>query len=185
MYGMTKLIDVQQIIPLPEAQEYQIQLREKEQLERKQQSQKGERRFRFFQGIIDIARAQETRHANIKAGVNHWIGASSGIRGLGLNYVAIQEYCNVELYIDRGEQEENKRIFDTLAARKDGIDKAFGSALSWERLDSKRACRIKYVLPTGSFLSPESDWPKIQEALVDAMSRLENALKPALDSLKL
>ncbi len=126
-----------------------------------------------------------SRHANIKPSVNHWIGASSGIRGLGLNYVAIQEYCNVELYIDRGEQVENKRIFDTLAARKDEIDKAFGSALSWERLDDKRACRIKHVLPSGSFLSPESEWPKIQEALVDAMSRLENALKPALDSLKL
>jgi len=185
LHGTTKLIDVQQIIPLPEAQEYQIQLREKEQLERKQQSQKGERRFRFFQGIIEIARAQKTRHANIKAGVNHWIGASSGIRGLGLNYVAIQEYCNVELYIDRGEQAENKRIFDTLAARKDEIDKAFGAALSWERLDDKRACRIKHVLPTGSFLSPESEWPGIQEALVEAMTRLEDALKPALDSLKL
>ncbi len=31
----------------------------------------------------------------------------------------------------------------------------------------------------------ESEWPQIQEALVDAMSRLENALKPALESLKL
>ena len=35
------------------------------------------------------------------------------------------------------------------------------------------------------YLSPESDWPTIQETLVDAMTRLENALKPALDTLKL
>lgn len=185
LHGTAKLIDVQQIIPLPEAQEYQIQLREKEQIERKKKSQTGDLRLRFFQGVVAIARAQKTRHANIKPGANHWIGASSGIRGLALNYVVIQDYCNVELYIDRGERDENKRIFDTLAARKDEIDKAFGSALSWERLDDKRACRIKYVLPMGSFLSPESDWPKIQEAMVDAMTRLETALKPALDALTL
>jgi len=185
LHGTTKLIDVQQIIPLPEAQEYQIQLREKVQLERKQQSQKGDLRLRFFQGVIAFARTKKTRHSNIKPGVNHWISASAGYRGLILSYVVLQDYCSAELYIDRGVKEENKQIFDALAARKDEIDKAFGSALSWERLDDKRACRIKHVLPTGSFLSPESEWPQIQEALVDAMTRLESALKPALDSLKL
>lgn len=99
--------------------------------------------------------------------------------------MVLRDYCSAEIYIDRGDKEENKRIFDALAARKDEIDKEFGSALSWERLDDKRACRVKHVLPMGSFLSPESEWPKIQEAIVDAMTRLENAFKPALDALKL
>ncbi len=185
LHGTAKLIDVQQIIPLPEAQEYQIQLREKEQIERKQKSQAEEQRYRFWQGLIACARRQGTRHANIKPGIYHWIGASSGIRGLGLNYVAVKDYCDVELYIDRGDTEENKRIFDALVTRKAEIDTAFKEVLSWERLDDKRACRIKHVLPMGSFLSPESDWPKIQESIVDAMIRLESALKPALDALKL
>jgi len=85
----------------------------------------------------------------------------SAVRGLALNYVGIQDYCNVELYIDRGEQGESKRIFDTLAARKDEINKTFKESLSWERLDDKRVCRIKYVLPMGSFLSSESEWQQI------------------------
>jgi hypothetical protein len=185
LHGTSRLIDVQQIIPLPEAQEYQIQLREKEQLERKQKSQKEELRYRFWQGVIACARTHGTRHANITPSFYHWLGASSGIRGLGLNYVAVQDYCDVELYIDRGEGDENKRIFDELMSRSVEIDAAFGEALSWERLDDKRACRIKHVLQRGSFLSPESEWPKIQEAMVDAMTRLENALTPALDLLKL
>jgi hypothetical protein len=185
LHGTSKLIDVQQIIPLPEAQEYQIQLREKEQQERKQRSQSCEMRLRFFQGVVAFARAKKTRHANISPGVNHWISASSGVRGLALNYVVIQDCCTVELYIDRGLKEENKKIFDALVSRRAEIDAAFGEALSWERLDDKRACRIKYVLRMGSFLSPEPEWPAIQEAMVNAMTRLEAALKPGLDLLKL
>lgn len=185
LHGTSKLIDVQQIIPLPEAQEYQIQLREKEQQGRKQKSQKEELRYRFWQGVIACALKHGTRHANITPSFYHWLGASSGIRGLGLNYVAVQDYCDVEIYIDRGVEEENKKIFDALMLRRTEIEKVFGDVLSWERLDGKRACRIKHVLQTGSFLSPEPEWPKIQEAMVNAMTRLEVALKPGLDLLKL
>jgi len=63
--------------------------------------------------------------------------------------------------------------------------KAFGEELSWERLDKRRACRIKSVIRLGSFQSPESEWPAIQVAMVDAMAKLESALRPALDSLRL
>jgi hypothetical protein len=185
LHGTSKLIDVQQIIPLPEAQEYQIQLREKEQQERKQKSQKEELRYRFWQGVIACARKHGTRHANTKPSYYHWISASSGNRGLALNYVATQDFCNVELYIDRGEKEENKNIFDALMLKRADIESTFGESLSWERLDEKRACRIKHVLSTGSFLSPESEWSKIQEAMVAAMAKFEKALNPAIDLLKL
>jgi hypothetical protein len=99
--------------------------------------------------------------------------------------VATQDFCNVELYIDRGEKEENKNIFDALMLKRADIESTFGESLSWERLDEKRACRIKHVLSTGSFLSPESEWSKIQEAMVAAMAKFEKALNPAIDLLKL
>ena len=144
--GGKRLIDVQRIIPLPEAEEYQVQLREKEQVGRKKRAERYDVRLKFWEGLVAIARSRKTRHANIKPGVANWISATSGIRGLGLNYVIVQEYGIAELYIDRGEVTENKRIFDRLLARKDEIEKAFGGTLSWERLDTKRACRIKHVI---------------------------------------
>lgn len=183
--GETRLIDVQQIIPLPEAHEYQIQVREKEQVGRKKRAERYDERLRFWEGVIAIARNNKTRHANIKPGPYHWLGASSGIRGLGLQYVIVQEYGIAELYIDRGDAEENKRIFDQLQARKDEIELAFGGALSWERLDTKRACRIKHVIERGGYRSPESHWPEIQSEMVETMTKLEAALKPGLTSLGL
>jgi len=183
--GEMRLVDVQQIIPLPEAQQYQVQLREKEQVGRKKRVERYDVRLKFWEGLIAIARTRKTRHANIKPGSYHWLGASSGIRGLGLNYVIVQEYGVVELYIDRGEAEENKRIFDKIQDHKDEVEKRFGGALSWERLETKRACRIKHIIELGGYRSPEQDWSAIQKEMVDAMTRLEASLKPALDSLGL
>ena len=89
----------------------------------------------------------------------------------------------VELYIDRGEAGENKRIFDQILARKEEIEKKFGGTLLWERLDTKRACRIKHVIERGGYRSPEQQWPEIQAKMVETMTHLEAALKPTLDSL--
>ena len=183
--GETRLIDVQQIIPLPEAHEYQVQLREKEQVGRKKRAERYDVRQHFWEGLVAVARSRQTRHANIKPGSYHWLGASSGIRGLGFNYVIVQEYGISELYIDRGEVGENKRIFDQLHGQKEEIEANFGGALSWERLDTKRACRIKHVIERGGYRSPESEWPAIQSEMVETMVKLENALKPALDALDL
>jgi hypothetical protein len=55
--------------------------------------------------------------------------------------------------------------------------------LSWERLEGRRACRIRFTV-SGGYRSPEEEWPSIQEKLVQAMVRLEGALRPYLKTLK-
>mgnify|MGYP000104830256 CR=1 FL=1 len=152
---------------------------------RKKRAERYDVRLHFWEGLISICRSRQTRHANIKPGSYHWLGASSGTRGLNLNYAIIQEYGITELYIDRGEAAENKRIFDELLMQKKDIENKFGGPLSWERLDTKRACRIKHVIESGGYRSPELEWPAIQAEMVDTMTKLENALRPALDSLNL
>jgi hypothetical protein len=183
--GAKRLINVQQIIPLPEANEYQVQLREKEQVGRKKRAERFDERLKFWEGLIAITRQRQTRHANIKPGQHSWLGATSGIRGLNFNYVIVQENGIAELYIDRGEAAENKRIFDQLRARKEEIEQAFGGALSWERLDAKRACRIRHLVECGGYRSPESEWPRIQSEMIDTMTKLEAALKQGLAALEL
>lgn len=170
------LIDVQQIIPLPEANEYQVQLREKEQVGRKKRMERHDLREVFWGGVVSLAKARGTRHANISAGSHNWLGARSGVRGFGFNYVIVQDYALVELYIDRTDAVENKQVFDRLHARKDEIERAFGGSLSWERLDTKRACRIKHVIDRGGYRSPEGEWPGIQLEMVESMIKLEAAL---------
>ena len=179
------MVDVQQVIPLPEAHDYQVQLREKEQQGRRQKADRYEIRQRFWEGVVNEAKNKKSRHSQIKPGSYDHIGAGSGVGGLLFNYTVIQDRAYAELYIDRGDVEVNKHIFDTLNENKDKIEQVFGSPLSWERLDDKRASRIKCVVTTGGYRTPESEWPLIQKELVSAMGRLEEALLPHVQSIQL
>ncbi len=48
----------------------------------------------------------------------------------------------LELYIDSGERERNKYVFDKLHTYKAEIESNLGEHLSWERLESRRASRV-------------------------------------------
>jgi hypothetical protein len=176
------LIDVQQIIPLPEVNDYQVQLRVKEQVGRRKRAERHDLRFKFWEGLVAVARKENTRHSHIKPGPYHWLGAGCGYRGLGLNFVISQDAAGAELYIDRGDAKENEQIFDALYSHKDEIEQRFGGCLSWERLDDKRACRIKSYIESGGYRSPESKWPAIQSEMVKTMIKLEDALLPYLET---
>jgi hypothetical protein len=136
--------------------------------------------------LLARASVKTPLHANISPGEYHWIGASSGMRGLNFNYVIRQDEGTVELYIDRGseERETNKRLFDRLHGHREEIERTFGGDLSWQCLDDKRSCRIGYTVTLGGWKSDQPKWPEIQDAMIDGMVRLEKALKPQLASLK-
>ena len=125
-------------------------------------------------------------HAHITPGSYSWIGVSSGIRGLNLNYTVSQDECTAELYIDRGKDsdEENKMIYDQLYAVHEEIDQAVPHKITWERLEGRRASRIRISL-AGGYRSPEEEWDRIQLEQVAAMNELEQALRPHLKKLRL
>lgn len=142
-------------------------------------------RQQFWTGLLERAKAKTRLHANISPGQHGWIGTGAGKYGLNYNYVIRKNDGHVELYIDRGKEaeSENKAIFDKLAESKDGIEAAFGGPLDWQRLEGRRACRIKKDISLGGYRD-ESKWPEIQVAMMDAMIGLEKALKPHIAKLK-
>jgi hypothetical protein len=178
------LIDVQQIIPLPEASDYQIQIREKEHKGRQERSEIHIRRERFWQGLLGLAQSVTKLHSNISPTGYHWIGAGAGLSGLSYNYLIRQHGASVELYIGRKDSGANKRMFDALYSHKLEIERAFGGSLSWERAESNLGSKIAYHLDNGGYDDAEETWPAIHESMVDAMNRLEKATSPYLVNLK-
>lgn len=142
-------------------------------------------RKRWWTMLVSRSAAVNKLHAHITPGEYSWLGTSSGVRGLNLNYTVTQDTCVAELYIDRGKdsEEENKSIFDQLAAHKDEIESAFGGPLRWERLEGKRACRISYAQTGGGYRSPEETWPTLLDGIIGVMDRLEKALRPFINDL--
>jgi hypothetical protein len=143
-------------------------------------------RERFWTGLLEVAKEKTALHANVSPGQYNWVGAGSGTRGLGFNYAVREHGTQVELYIDRGKDSdaENQRIFEELVGRREEVEAAFGDTLEWQRLDGRRACRIRYVIDVGGYRDPEK-WAEIHEVPADAMARLEKAMKPAIQGLGL
>jgi hypothetical protein len=143
-------------------------------------------RKRFWSKLLERAKKKTKLHANISPGQYSWIGTSSGKQGLGFNYSVLQHMAQVELCIDRGKDrdEENKGIFDELVKHKNTVESSFGEPLEWQRLEGRRACRIRKQIEVGGYRD-EDRWPEIQDKMVDAMIQLEKALGPHVAKLQI
>jgi len=151
---------------------------------KKERAERHFMRRRFWAGLLDRAKAQTTLHSARSPSEQDWISTGAGKAGLGLNYSITQHGSMVELYINTGDANENERLFDELLVNKEQIESVYGAPLNWEPLEGKRACRIAERMPSGGWRDDEeADWPRIQDQMIDAMIRLEKALRPYLDRL--
>lgn len=183
--GNQVLVDIQQIIPLPEATDYMVRIREKEVRQRgARKSAREALHKRFWSVLLSRANVKTNLHAGAVPSEDNSIGIPVGVAGLRLYYALGRHNPRVELYIDAGDPVKNKSIFDLLFADKDEIEKRFGIPLVWERMDDKRPCRIRADLTQGS-VQDEHKWNTMQDEMVDQMVRLERALRPELDMLRL
>lgn len=134
---------------------------------------KGERYKNYFQELIDELR-EVHRFTSAKAGQpQNWYSFSSGVTGIsyGANF-AQGGKARAEIYIDLGDQEKNKRIFDSLYAMHEKINPKFNETLIWERLENKRACRIA-VYTDGSIDESDADLGNIKAWHVERLIQLK------------
>jgi len=180
--GDQLFLNVEQVIPLRDAEDYVIRMAEKAQDEIGEQEGIKSRhviRREFWAQLLGVSNDRTELFSNISPSKENWITAGSGMGGVGLNYVVSGRFARAELYIARSSKEENKFVFDELAKRKQTIEDAFGHALTWERMDDKKASRVKYEKDGVSIFNRE-DWPEMTEFMVDAMCRMEGAFRKPL-----
>ena len=86
--------------------------------------------------------------------------------GQALNVEEAQE--PVEVLINIGSKEENKKLYDKLFQNKEDIENSYGEPLTWERLDDKKSARITHRM-FGVDVTNREDWNKIKDFLCEAM----------------
>ncbi len=115
----------------------------KKQSSSESSSAKGEAYREYFQELIDELRE---KHSFTKAKVafpQNWYSFPSGISGISYGTSLAQGgRVRAELYIDLGDSDKNKKLFDWLFEQKQTIESEFGETLNWERLEDRRASRI-------------------------------------------
>ena len=134
-------------------------------------TQGGAQKLDFWQQFIEYNQANNGVYAKSRPTSDAWIGKSiKGIPATNVNLVLTKDNCRIEAYINSGNQEKNKSIFDTLTTQKDAIEQEYGSSLTWQRLDDKVTCRIYEDRPL-SYIN-EDDRQAIFQFFCDATNRM-------------
>jgi hypothetical protein len=143
-------------------------------------SAKGERYRNYFQALIDELR-EKYHFTNARiAQPQNWYSFSSGTSGITFGAVFVQgNKARTELYIDFGDGEENKALFDFLFNQREEIHNQIGKELEWERLDDKRASRIA-VYKDGAIQSKEEELAQIKAWHIENLINFKKILTPLI-----
>ena len=184
--GDDKYINFEQIIPVKDVEDYVISMADKSQSDISSQTEMKTRhiqKLKFWRVYLDFINKKIDLYQNVNPSKDSYISGGTGISGIGFNSVISKKYARVEIYISRNLTEENKIVFDKLFERKNEIEEAFCGNLEWERLDGKKASRIK-AEKEGIGYDSEDDWQAMIEFMTDSMERLVKAAKGPLKDVR-
>lgn len=108
----------------------------------------------FWQQFKSYCKKHNSRIGSRKAQARHWYNVSIGNSGakVALTVNTREQELGCELYI-----KDDKEWFDELYGQKEDIEAMIGSSLEWQRLDDKKASRIK--LAKDFNLEDLDQWP--------------------------
>ena len=86
------------------------------------------------------------------------------------------------MYIDSGDRDWNKGLFDQMYDRKEGIESQVGAPLEWERLDERIASRV-YVARDGTIDDQEETLKEIRRWMIAQLLKFKEVFGPRLDEL--
>jgi hypothetical protein len=132
------LIDIKQIIPVKETEDYIIKLAEKQQEEVQNQKTRGVRfdvRHNFWKKFLNAGETKSHLLDNLSPTTENWLGIGLGKIGITLDLNIGRKYTRTKIQINRGDKELNKYTFDFLYKHKESIETEIGYALDWNRKD--------------------------------------------------
>lgn len=178
-------IDIQQIIPTPEAEEFMIGISSKETEEKSAKvalKSRHKLRLEFWEQLLQALRERDVQlFQNVNPSKENWISAGAGVASCGYAFILTRNDVRVQLNFERSDPSENKCLYDQLFAQRDEIETDFGMKLEWKRMDDRKASRI-VASQAGDGFNPDC-WPELIDWLSAHIVRLEAALGHRLKSL--
>ncbi len=143
-------------------------------------SKRGEAYRQYYQPLIDELR-EKHKITNAKiAQPQSWYSFSSGVSYASFGAVfRSNNRVSVEVYIDYGDFESNKALFDWLQKRKDVIEQQLGFPVEWDRLDEKQASRIS-VNHSGNIQCSAEELDEIRKWQIEKILTFKRVFGPLL-----
>lgn len=110
--------------------------------------------------------------------------ASAGKTGIKWVFSVKKDEAWVELEIMLpGDKIKSHRIFSELYSSKGEIEKKYHDKIRWEKIDSRKSCRIQTTPREEYGIDDDSKWDELQEILIAKMIKLFEALNPYIQKL--
>ena len=108
-----------------------------------------------------------------KPTTDHWYDVAIGTSEahLAINLVNKENKIVLELYIL-----DNKNLFDHIYEDKEKIENTLQMSFSWERLDGKKASRIKHDV-LGLDFSDHSNYPQLMDECIEKILKMRDVFK--------
>lgn len=184
--GNDLFLSIDQLIPLPEAEELMIGISEKE-LEEKtvERGQAGRYQLRtefWHQALEALEEAGISLYSKVAPGKDHWLSAGSGLSGVHYSMIFNKDEARVEFVLDRASKEQNKTLFAHLARRSAQLDQTFGAPLVWRKMEDKKVS----IVGIGKAFDGHNreTWPEMIAWLVDHVRRSEKTFDPEISGLR-
>ena len=124
---------------------------------------------RFNEKIVDAGKPFNIR----KATTDHWYSIAIGTSQayISVNLVNKDNQIVLELYIN-----DNKDLFDRLFESKDEIESRLDMRFQWDRLDNKKASRIKYYI-NGLNFEDHSNYDALMDEIIEKSVRMKKVFR--------
>lgn len=108
-----------------------------------------------------------------KATTDHWYNVAIGTSEAHISITLVNKdgSIGVELYV-----RDNKDLFDHLFEYKDEIESKLGFSMHWERLDDKKASRIKSYIPGLNF-NKQGNYPELMNQVIERVVKIRDVFK--------
>ena len=130
-----------------------------------------------FWDQFNQAVAEHNKPFNIrKATTDHWYDVALGTSDahIAITLVNKDNKVGVEVHIN-----DNKKLFDKLYANREAIETEFEAKLEWERLDERKASRIKYYIDGLNF-DDHSNYSELNEKIISTVIKMRKVFKKHL-----
>lgn len=111
-----------------------------------------------------------------KATTDHWYDVAIGTSeaNLSINLINAQGFIGIDLYI-----RDNKELFDHFHGSAPQIEADLGFTMDWDRLEGKKACRVRYVIEGLNF-DDHSNYPELINQVIDVAVAMRRVFKKYL-----
>ena len=130
-------------------------------------------RFEFWSEFNTVVAAKGKPFNIRKASTDHWYDVAIGTSEahIAIDLINKESRVILEVYIS-----DNKELFDALYANRDEIEQELSMDFIWDRLDNKKASRIKHYIP-GLDFEDHSNYPALMDEIIEKVVRMRTVFK--------